>query len=177
MLSLCNGIYDPLGIASPYSIKLKLLIRDCLLSQDRNDTSSKKSWDTAIPTSQILKWAELVREGITQDSLTFNRTVRPSTAVKAPSLVGFFDGSSVAIAGAVYIRWMCLKDKTKALDSKLVNGCPQDSDFDPEIHEFKTALVTAKAKVAPLDGLTIPRSELSALQILTRLIAKTIRAN
>ena len=36
--------------------------------------------------------------------------------------------------------------------------------------------MTAKAKVAPLDGLTIPRSELSALQILTRLLSKTIRA-
>ena len=45
VLSLCNGIYDPLGIASPYSIKLKLLIRDCLLSQDRDDPSSKKSWN------------------------------------------------------------------------------------------------------------------------------------
>ena len=49
VLSLCNGIYDPLGIASPYSIKLKLLIRDCLLSQDRDDLSSKKSWDAAFP--------------------------------------------------------------------------------------------------------------------------------
>merc|ERR1712082_456668 len=39
-----------------------------------------------------------------------------------------------------------------------------------------SALVTAKAKVTPLDGLTIPRSELSALQILTRLLAKTIKA-
>merc|ERR1712240_32851 len=145
VLSLCNGIYDPLGLASPYSIKLKLLIRNCLLSQDRNDTSSKKAWDTTIPNSQISKWAELVREGITQDSLTFNRIVRPSTAVKAPSLVGFFDGSSVAMAGAVYIRWMCLKDKMNALDSKLVGGCPQDSDFDSNIHEFKTSLVTAKA--------------------------------
>merc|ERR1711867_385615 len=28
IVSLCNGIYDPLGIASPYTIKLKLLIRD-----------------------------------------------------------------------------------------------------------------------------------------------------
>ena len=79
------------------------------------------------------------------------------------------------MAGAVYIRWMCLKDKSKTLDSKLVNGCAQDSDFDPEIHEFKSALVTAKAKVTPLDGFTIPRSELTALQILTRLLAKTIK--
>ena len=37
VLSLCNGVYDPLGMASPYTIKLKLLIRDCLLSQDRVD--------------------------------------------------------------------------------------------------------------------------------------------
>ena len=36
--------------------------------------------------------------------------------------------------------------------------------------------MTAKAKVAPLDGLTIPRSELSTLQILTRLLSKTIKA-
>ena len=41
ILSLCNGIYDPLGIASPYTIKLKLLIRECLLTQDRNTLSSK----------------------------------------------------------------------------------------------------------------------------------------
>ena len=39
------------------------------------------------------------------------------------------------------------EDKTEALDSKLVNECPQDSDFDPKINEFRTALVTAKAKV------------------------------
>merc|ERR1712089_96682 len=109
-------------------------------------------------------------------SLTFNRTVRPSAVVKAPSLVGFFDGSASAMAGAVYIRWMCFKDKTKILDTSLVNGCSEDSDFDPNIHEFKSYLVTAKAKVTPLDGLTIPRSELTALQILTRLLAKTVKA-
>ena len=125
------------------------------MSQDRSDTSSKKAWDTTIPNNQIAKWAELVKEGITQDSLTFNRTVRPSTAVKAPSLVGFFDGSSVAMAGAIYIRYMCLKDKTKSIDHKLVSGCPYDSDFDPNLHEFKTSLVTAKARVTPLDGLSV----------------------
>ena len=79
------------------------------------------------------------------------------------------------MAGVVYIRWMCFKDKTKGLDTSLVNGCSQDSDFDPNIHEFKSYLVTAKAKVTPLDGLTIPRSELTALQISTRLLAKTVK--
>merc|ERR1712089_52606 len=109
-------------------------------------------------------------------SLTFNRTVRPSAVVKAPSLVGFFDGSASAMAGAVYMRWMCYKDKTKTLDTSLEKGCPDDSDFDPNIQEFISYLLTAKAKVTPLDGLTIPRSELTALQILTRLLAKAVKA-
>ena len=53
VLSLCNGVYDPLGMASPYTIKLKLLIRDCLLSQDRVDLSSKKAWDLANPENYV----------------------------------------------------------------------------------------------------------------------------
>ena len=79
-------------MASPYTIKLKLLIRDCLLSQDRVDLSSKKAWDLAITENYVNQWALLVKEGITQDTLTFNRTVRPASAVKAPSLIGFFMG-------------------------------------------------------------------------------------
>ena len=61
------------------------------------------------------------------------------------------------MAGAVYIRWMCLKDKFKFTDSKLVNRCSQNSDFNPDTHEFRYALVTAKAKATPLVVLTIPR--------------------
>ena len=118
----------------------------------------------------------LVKEGITQFFLTFNRTVRPVSAVKAPSLIGFFDGSSVAMAGVVYIRWMCFKNKDRIIEGPLNKGCSLDTDYNPEIHIFKSALITSKAKVAPMDGLTIPRSELISLQLLTRLLAKTIKA-
>ena len=90
-----------------------------MLTQDRNTLSSKKSWDAAIPSSHTSKWADLIREGITQDSLTFNRTVRPAAVVKAPSLIGFFDGSASAMAGAIYIRWICFKDKNKSVDTSL----------------------------------------------------------
>ena len=76
-------------MVSPYTIKLKLFIRDCLLSQDRVDISSKKAWDLAIPENYVKQWALLVKEGITQDTLTFNMTVRPASAVKASPLIGF----------------------------------------------------------------------------------------
>ena len=136
----------------------------------------KKAWNTKIPENYIKQWASLVKEGITQDILTFNRIVRPASAIKAPSLIGFFDWSSVAMAGAVYIRWMCLKNKDAVIEGPLDKDCSLDTDYNSEIHVFKSALITSKAKVAPVDGLTIPWSELSSLQLLSRLLAKTIKA-
>ena len=68
---------------------------------------------------------------------------------------------------------MYFKNKGKVIDGQLSKGCSQDTDYNPEIHTFESALITSKAKLAPMDGLTIPRSELSSLQLLTRLLAKT----
>ena len=53
------------------------------------------------------------------------------------------------VYGAVYIRWMCFKDKYKVIEGNLSYGCSQDTDFNPEIHNFKSSLVTSKARVAP----------------------------
>merc|ERR1711873_99576 len=37
LLSLLNGIYDPLGIASPYTIKLKLLMKSTIAEHEASD--------------------------------------------------------------------------------------------------------------------------------------------
>ena len=37
LLSICNGIYDPLGLASPYTIMLKLLMKDTLSVDNPGD--------------------------------------------------------------------------------------------------------------------------------------------
>ena len=71
---------------------------------------------------------------------------------------------------------MYFKDRSKVIEGNLSNGCFQDSDFHPDIHVFRSLLVTSKARLASLVGLTIPRSKLSSLQSLTRLLAKTIKA-
>ena len=34
------------------------------------------------------------------------------------------------MAGAVYIRWMCLKDNSKVIEGNLGNGCSQDTDLN-----------------------------------------------
>ena len=53
VLGLCDGVYDPIEVASPYTIKLKLHIRDTLMSQDRSDFSATESWDKFISQSFV----------------------------------------------------------------------------------------------------------------------------
>lgn len=42
---------------SPYRIKLKLLVRESLLQQDRPDVGQKELGDSPIAQSLVLKWA------------------------------------------------------------------------------------------------------------------------
>ena len=63
LLSLCNRIYDPLGLTSPYTIKLKLLMKE-MLSVD-----NLGHWDTPVSKKLIKEWSLAVKEGKQQDSL------------------------------------------------------------------------------------------------------------
>ena len=50
----------------------------------------------------------------------------------------------------------------------LPEGDAEDRDFNPVIHEFKSNILTAKARVTPLkEGMTVPRSEVSGLVLCT----------
>ena len=88
LLSICNRIYVPLGLAALYTIKLKLLMKDTLTVDNPGD------WDSPVSTKLIKEWASAVKEGILQDSLWFPRAILCTPAVKELSLVGFWDGSS-----------------------------------------------------------------------------------
>ena len=63
LLSICNAVYDPLGLASPYTIKLKLLMKDTLSVDNPGD------WDTPVSSKLIKEWSAAIKEGIAQDSL------------------------------------------------------------------------------------------------------------
>ena len=47
LLSICNSIYDPLGLCTPVTIKLKLLMRDSLNVNDPAD------WDAPVSSHLI----------------------------------------------------------------------------------------------------------------------------
>ena len=75
-----------------------------------------------------------------------------------PELICFSDGSLLAYAGAIYIRWTLAKN--------------DDADTD----QYVVRLVCAKARVTPARGTTAPRSEVSGLLILSRLLKVVVNA-
>merc|ERR1712002_849575 len=168
LLSLCNGIYDPLGLAAPYTIKLKLLMKDTLSVENPGD------WDSPVSGKLVKEWSMAVKEGISQDSLWFPRSTASPRAVKKPRLVGFWDGSFQAFSAVIYAVTMVSKTEDPNLDV-LPDGDIEDKDFDPERHEFVSHILAAKARVTPLKtGLTIPRAEVSGLLLCSRRMSKAV---
>merc|ERR1712239_61014 len=167
LLTICNTVYDPLGLATPFTIKLKILIKETLSLDNPGD------WNSPVSTSLVKDWASALKEAITQDNLYFPRSTSSSRAVKKPKLVGFWDGSSQAFSAAVYSVSMVSKYKENNEES-LPEGDLEDEDYNPEEHVFISQLVAAKAWVTPLKtGLTIPRSELSGLLLCARILSRT----
>ena len=72
--------------------------------------------------------------------------------------IGFADGSLDAYSCAIYIRWLMKKNSL---------------DDDDRYH---VRLVCGKARVTPVKGTTVPRSELSGFLILSRLLKVAVNA-
>ena len=77
--------------------------------------------------------------------VTFERSLTPVDAIVLPILCIFSDTSNEAFGACDYVRW-----QTKS-------------------NEYVTRFIAAKSRVAPLKPLTIPRLELQAAVLATRL--------
>ena len=115
-------------------------------------------WDDILPEDLRDVWVNLLTMFLRMDDIVVSRSVRPSGVEETPELIGFADGSLSAYGCTVYVRW------------KLVKMDPEDPD------QFSVKLVCAKARVAPVKGITAPRSELSGFLILTRLLKVLVNA-
>jgi hypothetical protein len=103
ILSQVNGIYDPLGLATPYLVQAKLLLREL--------TVAKSGWDDSIPEIQRQEWLDFFRKMFLLDNISFNRSIKPDSAHGKPSLVLFSDASKQAFGACAYIRWMISNDE------------------------------------------------------------------
>lgn len=107
-------------------------------------------WDEEPPPEIRDKWIELFKEMNELKNITFQRSLCIADATEPPTLCVFSDASQDAFGACAYIR--------------------QRSNND--MYEVK--LIAAKSRVAPLKQLSIPRLELQAAVLASRL-AKTIQ--
>ena len=139
-LGITNGFLDFMGISCPFTIRFKLLMR-----QLHEGSNRQLKYDDKVPDVQLAAWKTLIAEAVLSSSLCFPRSVRPPGAIGLPLVVSFGDGAFPAFSACVYTQWQV----------ECTHG-QVECDFD-----FDANLLWAKARVTPLSGYTVPRSELS----------------
>lgn len=107
------------------------------------------NWDDELPCEVQEKWTRLFEEMKELDQIGFKRCLVSPETPESPTLCVFSDASQEAFGACAYIR-----QKTKQ-------------------GTYEVNFIAAKSRVAPLKQLTIPRLELQAAVLASRL-AKTI---
>ena len=132
LLSRINGIYDPMGLFSPFIIKAKVLMRTLWIGDCKNI-----GWDDPIPQDRVDEWVNTLKEINELESISFPRCLKTEECKEDHVLVIFSDSAESAYGTCAYARW------------KIENN------------KFATRLIIAKCRVTPLRATTMLRIELS----------------
>ena len=139
ILSIICSVYDPLGFVSPCILPAKAIQQDLCLKG--------LGWDDPIPEPCKQKWQSWLKElpKLEQFEIPpcFKRPNRSD--IQQCELHHFSDASSQGYGAVSYLR---------------------QTDIHGEVH---CSLIMAKSRLAPLKAMTIPRMELSAAVLATRL--------
>ena len=139
ILSTVSSIYDPLGMLSPVVLTAKKILRDLC--------RRGIGWDDTVPESVSKEWLEWLRQLHLLDKFEVSRCMKPTGfgEVTSAQLHHFCDSSE---HGYGTVTYLLLKNKNM------------------EVH---SAFVMGKARVAPLKCVTIPRMELIAATMASRI--------
>ena len=96
-------IYDPMGIASPFTIQAKKLLR--------KTWEIDLGWDDPLPTTLHSQWTTFFTKLFELQNVVLPRCLKPEDATGDPWLILLSDGSETAYGFAAYIRWQ-LQDGT-----------------------------------------------------------------
>tara|TARA_B110001454_G_scaffold196478_1_gene199376 strand:- start:542 stop:6220 length:5679 start_codon:yes stop_codon:yes gene_type:complete len=139
ILSQVNGIFDPLGLLSPFVVKAKIMLR-------KLTTEENAGWDDPITEQQRSNWCNFFQEMFDCESIEFNRSTKPENAIGLPVLVIFSDASKEAFGACAYVRWETSNGDFKAsllfAKSKLA---PMKAITIPRL-ELNAALLAARMK-------------------------------
>ena len=130
VLSMISKIFDPVGLLTPFTVKLKVFMRKIWAM------APKLGWDERLPTNLKSEWEVLAEEMSSISTIAFKRAITPEDAQSKPVLVVFSDGSENAYGTVAYARWKCNNGK------------------------YVSRLISAKSRMAPLKTIDIVRLEL-----------------
>ncbi|XP_018406689.1 PREDICTED: uncharacterized protein LOC108782813, partial [Cyphomyrmex costatus] len=108
---------------------------------------AKVDWDTPLSLELQHRWIKYKQQLPELVSLNIPRWLHISSITRSIQLHGFSDASQLAMAAVVFLR------------------------VETENSEIQISIVCARTKVAPLKKLTVPRLELNAALLLSRLIS------
>ena len=94
-------------------------------------------WDEQLDGELKELWVKLINLILNCEDVVFYRATKPRDAVGDSELIGFFDGSDLAFAAVVYVRWRL------------------------QSNAFCVILVASRARISPLWGTSTPRLELN----------------
>ena len=138
MFSLVSTIFDPLGILSPLTIRIKMLLQQVW--------KLGKKWDEPLPVDLHSNLQKVLDSYFAMPDIEIPRWLNSLTNQENNhQLHVFVDASTVALSAVAYIR-------------------TQKQD---EI--FQTSFLLGKCKVAPIKQISVPKLELEAAVLGTRL--------
>ena len=139
ILSTVSSVYDPLGFAAPFILQAKLILQDLC--------RKKLDWDEEIPEEYLERWRTWLQELPRLEQISVDRCFKPNdlAEITTTQLHHFADASQNGYGAATYLR---VEDK---------NG------------RVKCSFVMGKSRLAPIKSVTIPRMELSAAVVATKL--------
>ena len=141
VLKIGASAFDPIGVLAPLVINLKLMFQELC-----ND---KCAWDDELSIPFRKKWDKLISSLLQMEPIRIQRYYLHDCDINdviTVQLHGFSDASSKAYAAVVYLRIISKQNTVRA------------------------NFVASKTRVAPLTEKRIPRLELLACLILSRLI-------
>ena len=138
ILSTTSSIYDPLGLVAPFTLGAKTILQTLC--------RKKLGWDDPLLEDQEAEWRRWLEDLQKLESLKINRCYKPSNfgEVVSKQMHTFADASEIGYGTTSYIRY----------ENSQGNVC--------------CSLVMAKSRVTPLKPMTIPRLELTAATLATR---------
>ena len=139
ILASISSIYDPLGLAAPFLLQGKQILQDLCKNQ--------AAWDEMVPDDIKARWEKWRGELHALAELKIRRCYKPDNFghVKTVELHSFSDASVNGYGQCSYLRMINDRD---------------------EVH---CALVMAKSRVTPLKLVTVPRLELTAAVVSTKI--------